>query len=337
MKKQEPRVGRPMKLLLQAVSWSVAMVLTGGCMQAPDVRAVQAERAQPLHRFDLLFAAAGNGQVVVAGGAAGAVLRSTDGGQHWQREQLAQPATLVDVAVCPDGSFVGVDFYRKVWFADAQGQHWTARALEQQAQGLAVACGPGNRAWVVGANATIVSTTDQGRHWTTQSLDEDTLLSTVQFIDERHGVITGEFGVVLTSDDAGTTWQRQPVSRPDFYPYATLFADARQGWSVGVAGVILHTQDAGRTWQEQANVSGAVLYRLALHNGVVTGVGSGGVIARLQDGRWQSMPYENPAGSFLTALAPAGPQHLVVTGAGGVLRAVKEAAPGAGQPATATQ
>jgi len=209
-----------------------------------------------------------------------------------------------------------------VWFSDAQGQNWVARPLSNAAQGMAVTCAAGGRAWVVGANATILSTGDRGLHWQDQSLGEDAMLATVQFTDERHAVITGEFGLVLTSDDAGATWKKQPVSRADFYPYSTVFVDTQRGWSVGVAGVILHTEDGARTWREQVNESGAVLYRLAVHEGTVIGVGSGGTIARLQGDRWRQMPYENSAMAFLTALALVDKQSIAVAGVGGVLQSV---------------
>lgn len=332
MMRQDTSAGARHKGLLRGLPFMAAVLLLAGCMQAPDLRAVQAERSKPLHRFDFLHTVASNGRVLVAAGAGGALLRSTDGGQHWQREQLAQPAALVDVSVCPDGSFVGVDFYRKVWFADAQAQNWTARALGAQAQGLAVTCAADARVWVVGANSAILSSTDRGLNWTDQSLGEDAMLATVQFTDERHAVITGEFGLVLTSDDAGATWKKQAVSRADFYPYSTVFVDAQRGWSVGVAGVILHTEDGAQTWSEQPNDSGAVLYRLAVHEGRVLGVGTGGTVAQLQGQRWQRMPYENPALAFLTAVAPVDKQSVAVAGVGGVLQSVVVASTQAHSP-----
>jgi len=304
------------------------------CMQAPDMRTVRAERAQPVHRFDLFQSLASNGKVLVSGAAGGSLLRSVDAGKSWQRSRLSDPAALIAVNACPDGSFVGIDFYKKAWFADAGGENWVSRPLPKDLVPLAVSCDVLNRAWVVGSNATILSSQDKGLNWTVKEMGEDAMLGSVQFVDESHGVVTGEFGTVLTTADGGANWTKQAISRPDFYPYTTLFIDRLHGWSSGVAGVILQTEDGGLTWKTQENKSGAALYSLVAHAGAVYGVGSGGVIATLKNGQWLRLPYEHPAPAFLTSVTSVNPQTLAIAGAAGALQLASAARAAAPMPSS---
>ncbi|MBK9953952.1 MAG: hypothetical protein IPP18_02135 [Rhodocyclaceae bacterium] len=83
----------------------------------------------------------------------------------------------------------------------------------------------------------------------------------------------------------------------------------------------------GKTWSRMANPSGAALYRLFLHEGRPYGVGAGGVIARLEEGQWRSVPYPDAVPAFLgSAASVAG--GIVIGGPGGLrVVAIK---PGAG-------
>ena len=86
---------------------------------------------------------------------------------------------------------------------------------------------------------------------------------------------------------------------------------------------MLHTTDGGRSWSKQANATQASLYRLFVHDGVPVGVGSGGVIARLEGNSWRTLPYTDPLPVFLGGGASlAGQSAIVIGGPGGLVRAV---------------
>lgn len=120
---------------------SLLLALLAGCSEGPDMSAVAIERERALRRYDVSQAIAANDQVLVSGTQGGAVLVSADRGATWQRTELGQ-ASLVDIAVCPDGGFVAVDHYSKVWSVDAKGAQWTSVPLEQPETPIAVACDP---------------------------------------------------------------------------------------------------------------------------------------------------------------------------------------------------
>lgn len=297
------------------------------CVQAPDLSTVQAERAKPIQRTDNFQAVAGNGRVVIAAAGGGALLSSTDSGLGWVRQVLAAPSSVIALAACPDGRFAGLDFYRKVWTADADGKQWQSHPLDDKINALALTCDPANRLWVVGSYSTILTSADHGASWTKRDLGKDSILTTVQFVDAQHGFITGEFGTVLRTTDAGATWQQQPVIPNDFYPYSAIFIDQRQGWLSGLAGAILHTDDGGQTWVAQGNPGGSPMFALLSAGEALFAVGAGGRLLMRHDRDWLPVPSLPALPTTLTAGIAIDAGSLLVAGAGGTLQLVHLPAP----------
>lgn len=296
-----------------------------GCTQSPDLAAIHAERVKPVQRYDITQSLAANGKVIVGATQSGAALVSHDGGKLWTRTALG-PVSLIGLAACPDGSFVGIDFYRKVWRADANGGNWKSVALDKPRTPLTVTCDPANRWWVAGTRAQIAVSADRGASWKITDLGEDAQITALQFIDANQAVAVGEFGLVLKSADAGATWTRQAPIAGEFYPYAVLFTSRDEGWVSGIAGQILHTRDGGATWAAQDNPTRAALYRLFAHQGQPYGVGAAGTVARHHNGMWQALPYTDALPVFLAAGA-ADDTHaaIAIGGPGGLIRAVATA------------
>jgi photosystem II stability/assembly factor-like uncharacterized protein len=316
MKHAQGRAGEFASRLMPAL---MAATLLAACTRAPDLAAVQAEAAKPVQRYDISQAVAANDAVVVAGTQSGAVLLSTDNGKSWARNVLG-PVSLIDITTCPDGSFVGVDFYRKVWSADAKGATWTAHELTKPRTPLTVACDKKGQWWVGGTRATIAMSADKGATWKINDLGEDAQITTLQFVDKEFAVAAGEFGIFLVSTDGGTTWNKRTAMPGEFYPYAVLFGSRSDGWASGLGGQMLHTTDGGKTWVKAADAP-ASLYRLFAHKGVPTGSGAAGVVAQLQGNAWQSLAYPDAVPAFLGGGASMATQDLLVIGGpGGLLR-----------------
>lgn len=301
---------------------SVALLGLAACTPAPDVADIQRERGKPLQRYDVVQSVAANGKVLVAGTQSGVALVSADQGKTWKREALGA-ASLIGLAACPDGSFVGIDFNHKVWRADAAGGGWKPAVLEKPRTPLAVTCDGRGRWWVAGSGARIAGSTDQGASWQLTDLGEDAQITALQFVDERFGVAVGEFGMVLTTQDGGATWQKGVSIPNEFYPYAMLFTDRQTGYVSGIAGQVFRTGDGGKTWSKVENLANASLYRLFLHDGKPYGVGSGGVVARLEGGAFRPMPYPDAIPVFLGAGTSLPEEKAIaIGGPGGLVRAV---------------
>lgn len=227
-------------------------------LKNPEYRDLKFEGAA----YSIAFADALHG---VVGGEA-RLLRTSDGGQQWQR--VAQP--LDGIAI------------QRVTFVDAK------------------------RGWAVGSSETVLRTDDAGEHWTAVPLhaasssdqaDRPAHLMAVSFGDAMHGCIGGGFKV-WCSEDSGTTWTASDVAWPkgvdtgeDMAITALTMRDARQGWLVTREGArIFHTNDGGRHWSlwmsvpqaSQGKLSDANLWGLALGHDRAWAVGVG-VPARPHD------------------------------------------------------
>ena len=171
-------------------------------------------------------------QVAWTSGSGSTVLRTTDGGETWQK------LTVTDEAL---------DF-RDVDAIDAQTAYI-----------LSIGNGPASR---------IYKTTDAGKTWKLQfkNDDEKAFLDAMSFWDANHGIVFGDSVdkqlYILTTADGGNTWSRVP---PENLPPAqenegafaasgtniALFGKSHAWIGTGAAAKsrVLRTSDGGRTWQ----------------------------------------------------------------------------------------
>lgn len=173
------------------------------------------------------------------------ILRTQDGGQHWEPcYQKAPP---------PDAPF-SVFRLDSICFVDAQ-RGW-ATGLSESFEGDDGYYHP---------SYAILHTQDGGETWQEQGsnlFDSWNLeFSSVQFLDAQEGwaLCDGRFPhqeVFLAHTlDGGQNWEwvNTGITATIAIGYALVqgglfFADAHQGWVVGGFGHVLHTQDGGLTW-----------------------------------------------------------------------------------------
>jgi photosystem II stability/assembly factor-like uncharacterized protein len=160
----------------------------------------------------------------------GAILRTTDGGAHWQEQ--------------------GQELYAS-WdleFFDVQSLNsqngWALAAMNFPSQDIFLA-----------------HTTDGGSHWNwvdtgitgTIQVGSETVLGSVVFTDALHGLALGGSSQVISTSDGGAHWARPALScgaYPCYYNvFAAAFADNQNGWLVGEG--VFHTTDGGANWVHQ--------------------------------------------------------------------------------------
>ena len=150
-----------------------------------------------------------------AAGANSCVLKTTDGGETWNEQNVPINTTL-----------------RKIYFSDRH-------------KGVII----GGEVWAPYFGSVIV-TTDGGNTW----IDTDPIpypsdaggFNDLYFIDESVGYIAGFAGVYRT-DDMGQTWTAKGGSG---WATAIYFIDPQTGYLGNTVGSLLKTTDSGGSWQE---------------------------------------------------------------------------------------
>ncbi len=311
-------------------SLALCMALAG-CNVVANMEAVTTTKKSPIQRSDQFQAVASNGKVLAAVGSDGVIATSSDDAKNWNRQVMPGTSSLIGLTTCPDGSFVALDFYRKVWLSDGTASKWQAKELATKANPLAITCDAKGQYWVVGSRTTLLSSSDKGASWKSQDFGKDAILMSIQFVDADNAIITGEFGMLLTSNDGGKSWKMGKPIPNDFFPHATLFTDMKNGWVSGLAGVILRTTDGGNSWVKLPSKVPAPMYALVRHKGEMLAMGINGLVLKLTNGEW--VPIEGRPAPFLRSALSLGDKGLLIAGGAGALQFLPTAATAAA-PAT---
>jgi photosystem II stability/assembly factor-like uncharacterized protein len=301
---------------------ALASISLTACTYKTDDSVLTAKRENSVRRTDQFQAAATNQKKAVVVGGKIIMLLDLQSNDR-SRITLADSPALIDVTSCADGSFVALDFYRKVWVADSNAANWKHQNISGDWRPLALTCDSQNRIWVVGSFSTIASSADHGASWQTTDFKEDVMFNTVQFVDDVHGFITGEFGTVYRTTDGGATWQAENKIPVDFYPYSALFTNQTDGYISGLTGAILTTKDAGKTWVKLENPGALPQFGLAKQGDDIYSVGMNGSLLKLQNQQWQAVKHGAEAAPYLRAVLPLGADRLLIAGASGALHIVQ--------------
>lgn len=308
----------PLIRLFPSIALVSLGVVLGGCEAALDLDAVTQQAKQPNQRTDFYQAMASNAQVTLLVGNQGVAVSSLDNGQQWQRQQLPTDMSLIDLDVCPDGSFIALSFDNQLWHADPQAQNWTAHALPSSEQMMAATCAPDGSWWAAGAFSTLQSSADQGQTWDEVSLDEDAIFTTLQFVNDEQAIVTGEYGLRFVSVDGGRNWEPSGSLPDEFYPHASHYTSLEQGWVGGLNGFIWHTSDAGVTWQRQRTGTEAPIFGFIDGPQGLYAVGENATVLQLRGQRWTPLTTPDQP-LYLRAGRLLPNQHLLAAGGRGLL------------------
>jgi photosystem II stability/assembly factor-like uncharacterized protein len=258
-----------------------------------------------------------------AGGSGGMVLRTVDGGDHWERKIITGAERL---------EFRGI-----------------VGLSATEAWAMSAGSGAGSR---------IYHTANGGESWTSQFVNADSsaFYDCITFFDRLHGIAFSDASkgltVILRTADGGIHWSTlpanaapAPLSHEGGFASSNgcaVSADSRHAWiAAGIPGArIFRTSDAGTTWtlapkptpfvhDSQAGIT-AVFFRDARHGiGVAGRVDrnmtrdtSGNAVATTDDGgvTWTLRPRPDRPGllSGVTLLPDVSTETVLVAGYGGL-------------------
>jgi photosystem II stability/assembly factor-like uncharacterized protein len=228
------------------------------------------------------------------------ILRTTDGGDRWERVHFEpdNPQPLLDV-----------------WFAD------TLRGI------------------AVGAYGVVYATTDGGRVWSHAPF-EPAPLADNKAIEEEDDIDLGyefhlnaiargpgrrlylgaEAGRLFRSDDDGASWRELPSPYDgSFYGILPLDGDALLAF--GLRGNLYRSDDGGMTWTAIPTGTAALLSAGArIDADTVVIVGTAGVVLTSRDGGRTFALSQQDNRKGISAVLASGDGSLIVAGEGGVRR-----------------
>lgn len=211
----------------------------------------------------LLDAALTADAAIVAVGGRGAVLRSADNGETWQRGAGLPYTTFTAVTFAPDEPSHGwvVGHEDVILRTTDAGRTWShARAAaDLERSFLDVLALDARRIIAVGAFGLYLASRDGGQSWRVQTvLEEDLHLNQIMRAADGTLFIAGEAGTLLRSSDDGETWEAIPTDYPgSFYGVLPLATD--ELLAHGLRGALYRSTDRGETWTEMPALRTALL------------------------------------------------------------------------------
>lgn len=220
-------------------------------------------------------------------GEQGLILRTTDAGKTWRKQQSGVTDNIYRVAPVDAQNAVATGANGTILYTHDGGQHWQQ---SRQKNGFAFfdASAPDTKnAWVIGEFETILHSSDGGITWTAQRGGKrgnfrQPAYFTVRFRDSLNGWVTGQGATILVTSDGGKTWR--PVASPTRSSmFGTVFTEARV-WMAGDDGVLLNTSLDGNGGTVSEQPTFAVLNDVAFAGQTGIAVGFNGALLRTDDG-----------------------------------------------------
>jgi photosystem II stability/assembly factor-like uncharacterized protein len=205
----------------------------------PDVLDTPAPKRADAARTTVTGIAA-SGATLIAVGPRGTLLRSTDGGGHWQAVALPLSADLTSVRFTSPDTAWAVGHDAVILKSTDRGASWARvldgrmllKTLRQAAQGDAKLARDVERTMAQSASPDV---------WPTALFD-------LMLIDDERGFAVGAFGLLLATNDGGRTWQPaadRGENERGLHLYAIQGGGGRP-YIAGEQGLLLRLDSAGR-------------------------------------------------------------------------------------------
>ncbi len=243
----------------------------------------------------LLLGMAHAGQVWLAVGAHGVILRSEDEGRQWQQVHTPTSVLLTAVTLADELHGWAVGHEGVILATVDGGRTWV---IQHAAEGddphkgnplLAIHAMNNQVAEAVGAYGFVLRTEDGGKTWNNLDnalVNPDQLhfnAITSSATDPASWFVAGEKGQLFHSADAGKTWTKLN-SPTDASLFGVSEPVAGELFAYGLGGGLFRSADAGTTWTTLTTGRTEGLNDLQGDRHRLVAVGNGGIILTSEDG-----------------------------------------------------
>lgn len=200
--------------------------------------------------FDAAFLDARHGWAV---GGDGTMLRTTDGGTTWTRQEITAP-DLGRIAFVSDHEGWVVGEFGHILFTQTMGASWEVRPRPAREDLLGIRFVKPGVGWIVGDRGLILKTENGGQRWRRQRSGVPQALRDVACFSAQECAVIGAAATVLTTANGGGTWTKRitPVGPSDL-KWMSRAVIGRDGslWATGGGtreGYLLRSTDRGKRW-----------------------------------------------------------------------------------------
>jgi len=182
-------------------------------------------------------------------GVAGTLIKTTDGGNNWNRVYCGVWDALNSVHFTDAYTgYIASERGIILKTIDA-GQHWDSLITNTTRTLYSIVFVNNNTGYAAGDSGTILKTTNGGTTWNTLTSGTINRLLSVSFIDEYTGIVTGNNGTALKTTDGGTTWQALTTGTTTVLN-AVYMLDNNHVFICGNAGLFLKSVDGGTSFAD---------------------------------------------------------------------------------------
>ncbi len=180
-------------------------------------------------------------------GSEGAILRTFDGGTHWEKLDLIVPNACFSVyGISENDVWVGAN--KGIFHTTDMGDTWTEKLSLLGGSVNDIVALSASRILATTTTGFILISTDGGTSWDTSYTTSNQFRSITK-IDEQRLMATGYSGLILKSIDQGDTWViiTPPVVN---LQYEQTYFIGEEGWMVtsSFRKEMWHSLDAGDSW-----------------------------------------------------------------------------------------
>ncbi|HZH96790.1 MAG TPA: YCF48-related protein [Flavisolibacter sp.] len=262
----------------------------------------------------------------------GLIIRTIDGGRHWENIHTYQTKILRTIQMFGDSVGYVAGSSRTLLKTEDGGKSW----ISIDANIFSGSFNPdfdynglfflnSRRGFIIGGWGKILKTVDGGRSWTDASIDGVTDgFSDINFANDSTGFVCGGNSILYKTVDTGRTWQKIELSLLGGIARSLTkvkFISSTTGFIVGNGGIFLKTTDGGTNWSFAFPLNNGTysdIYFKDAQSGIVIGVnGSYGSYYTTTDGgnTWVAEPTsELPASGILSINADANGQKIIFAG-----------------------